>query len=387
MALTDLKVRKFVLPPDRRQVKLYDGQGLYLLVNKSGKYWRYDCKIHGKRKTFSLGTYPAVSIREARLKHAELKLKLAAGELPSSSRKEAETFGQVAAEWLKRHRETITDKYAQTIQFRLDRYILPELGNVPIQDIDARMLLRILERIQNRGTIETAHRIKNICGQVFRYAVLSGKARFNPVTDLHYVLKPRRPKHMATILEPGRIGELVRAINDYHGERHVAIALKVALYTFVRSGELRKARWNEIEWEQELWRIPPERMKMRRMHLVPLSRQVLGLLRELQSLTGDGELLFPSLRSPERPISDATLTAALRRMDFGKDEIVVHGFRSMASTLLNEQGWPPDAIERQLAHAEKNSVRRAYNHAEHLDVRREMMQAWADYLDGLALRT
>lgn len=386
MALSDLKVRKFTLPEGKKQAKLYDGNGLYLLVNKSGKYWRYDCKFNGKRKTISLGPYPTLGVKEARLRLAEVKLDLAKGKWPtatSASRADAQTFAQVAIRWLERHRSEVSARHAKTTSYRLDKYILPVLGNLPIQDVTALDILSMVEKVQASGKIETGHRLKFICGQVFNYAVLNGIVNNNPVSELRGALRPRRPRHMATILEPDRIGELVRAIDGYHGEAHVAIALKMALYTFVRSGELRFAKWSEFDVDGGLWRIPAERMKMKRMHLVPLSRQVQALLKRLQPITGDSELLFPSLRTKTRPISDATLTAALRRLGFSKEEIVVHGFRSMASTLLHEQGWPTDAIERQLAHVEKNKVKRAYDHAEHLEARKEMMQAWADYLDKL----
>ncbi len=385
MALSDLKVRKFTLPEGKKQVKLYDGNGLYLLVNKSGKYWRYDCKVNGKRKTISLGPYPALGIKGARTRLAELKLALAKGEDPTRKLRgsDSPSFSEVASKWLESHKQGISERYARTLEYRLERYLLPELGNRPINTIDARLLFDVLTSLQSSGLEETAHRARFICGQIFRYAVMKGLVEYNPVPNLRGALRPRRPKHMATILEPDRIGELVRAIDGYHGEAHVAIALKMALYTFVRSGELRFAKWSEFDMDGGIWRIPAERMKMKRMHLVPLSRQVQSLLERLHPITGSSELLFPSLRTKTRPISDATLTAALRRLGFSKDEIVVHGFRSMASTLLHEQGWPTDAIERQLAHVEKNKVKRAYDHAEHLDARKEMMQAWADYLDKL----
>ncbi|MGH6885504.1 MAG: tyrosine-type recombinase/integrase, partial [Geminicoccales bacterium] len=241
----------------------------------------------------------------------------------------------------------------------------------------------VLRRIEARGAIDTAHRVLQNCGQVFRFAVATGRAVRDPAADLRGALVTVRGSHFASITEPKAIGALLRAIGGYQGTHIVRCALRLAPLTFVRPGELRAAEWPEFDLDAAEWRIPAERMKMRAIHLVPLSAQAVGILRELRPLTGTGRYVFPGERTPTRPMSENTVNAALRRLGYSKDEMTGHGFRSMASTLLNEQGWHRDAIERQLAHGERDAVRAAYNYAEHLPERRRMMQAWADYLDGL----
>jgi integrase len=241
----------------------------------------------------------------------------------------------------------------------------------------------VLRRIENRGAIETAHRIHQICGQVFRYAIATGKAERDVSSDLRGALPPTRKRHHATIVEPKKIAELLKAIQSYEGYFVTKCALQLAPLFFVRPGELRKAEWSEFNFETAEWRIPAEKMKMRATHIVPLSAQAILILRELETLTGNSQYVFPSIRTLRRPMSDNTVLGALRRLGYSKDEMTGHGFRSMASTLLNEQGWNRDAIERQLAHAERNNIRAAYNYAEYLPERRKMMQHWADYLDTL----
>jgi len=295
----------------------------------------------------------------------------------------ADSFEAVAREWFAKEKAIWKPSHADTVIGRLEKNIFPWLGSTPINDIEPPDMLAVLRRIESRGAIETAHRIKRVCGQVFRYGIATGRCKRDPVPDLRGALQPVKTLHLATITDPKRVGELLRAIEGYSGTFEVQCALQIAPYLFVRPGELRHAEWSEIDLEAAQWRIPAEKMKMKRMHLVPLSRQVVAILRDLQPLTGRGKYLFPSVRSTVRPMSENTVNAALRRMGFEKGEICGHGFRAMASTILHEQGWNSDVIERQLAHVEGNKVKSAYNHATHLPERMKMMQSWADYLDGL----
>ena len=257
------------------------------------------------------------------------------------------------------------------------------MGKSPISKITPSELLSVLRRIESRGAIETAHRLQQTCGQVFRYAVVTGRADRDPTNDLRGALQPVRKRHYASITEPTAIADLLKSIGGYEGSFITKCALQLAPLVFVRPGELRRAEWTEINFNTEEWRIPAEKMKMRCLHIVPLSKQTISILKELHPLTSSGKYLFPSVKSLSRPMSENTINAALRRLGYSKEEMTGHGFRSMASTLLNEQGWNRDAIERQLAHSERNSIRAAYNYAEHLPERRKMMQTWADYLDKL----
>ncbi len=392
MPLTDTAIRN--AKPEDKPYKLTDGRGLYLLVNKSGKYFRWDYRFAGKRKTLALGVYPEIRLKEAREKHEDLRRLLAQGIDPIEYRKQAKaqslsettnSFETVAREWFLKNKPVWTEKHAQTIISRLENNIFPWLGGMATSSITAPMLLESLRRIEDRGAIETAHRVKQICGQVFRYAIATGRGERDPSADLKGALPPTKPKHMATITSPDKIGELMRAIDGYQGNLITRCALKFAPLTFVRPGELRHAEWVEINIEEQVWKIPAEKMKMRSVHIVPLSRQAIVVLEEILPLTGDGKYVFPSLRTGSRPMSENTVLAALRRMGYAKEEMTGHGFRGMASTVLHEKGWSTDVIERQLAHAESNSVKAAYNHAQHLPERRKMMQWWADYLDDLKL--
>ena len=293
------------------------------------------------------------------------------------------TFSTVAEEWLSKRKAAISLSTAKHIRHRLDKLIFPDLGKLPIKSIMPPQILVALRKIEERGHSHSARRALQICGQVFRYGVASGYVNSDPTRDLRGALTTEVVTHQPSITNPKAVGALLRAIWDYEGSAITILALRMAVYVFVRPGELRHAEWPEIDFEAAEWRIPAAKMKMRQTHIVPLTKQVLEVLAELHPFTGKGRYLFPSERTVLRPMSENTLNAALRRMGYSKDEIVAHGFRSMASTLLNEQGWNRDAIERQLAHAEGNSVRRAYNYAEHLPERRKMMQAYADYLDSL----
>lgn len=375
--------------PRDRSYKLSDGGGLHLQVNPTGsRWWRLRYTFDGKEQMLSLGVYPAVSLRDARDRRDEARRMLAKGINPSIRRRAeqvaaSDSFEAIAREWHGKFKPRWSEGHAELILHRLERDAFPWIGSRNIAEITAPQLLTVLRRIEHRGAVETAHRILQVCGQVFRYAVATGRAERDPAGDLRGALPPSRAKHLASITDPVRIGELLRAIDGYRGSFIVRCALRLSPLLFVRPGELRKAEWREFDLDAGEWRIPAARMKARAPHVVPLARQALEILRELASLTSSGHYVFPGNRSEKRPMSENTTTAALRRMGFEQGEMTAHGFRSMASTLLNEQGWNRDAIERQLAHAERNKVRAAYNYAQHMVERRKMMQAWADYLDTL----
>jgi len=397
MPLTDTAIRS--AKPKDKTFKLFDGGGLYLEVNPAGgKWWRWKYRFGGKEKRLSFGVYPDVSLKFAREKRDAARQQLAAGTDPAEARKAgklaqagAESFEAIAREWHAKFSPGWVASHGDRILRRLEKDLFPWLGKRPIAEVKAPELLAVLRRIESRGAQETAHRAMQNCGQVFRYAVATGRADRDPTGDLRGALPPPKEKHHASIIEPKRIGALLRAIDAYEGFFATKCALRLAPLVFVRPGELRKAQWPEIDFEKAEWRVPAERMKMREQHIVPLSCQAVEILRELEPLTNRGipakpaapRYVFPGARSHLRPMSENAILAALRRMGYTKEEMTGHGFRSMASTLLHEQGWNHQAIERQLAHAERNAVSAAYNFAEHLPERRKMMQAWADYLDGL----
>jgi integrase len=391
MPLTDTNIRNAKYQQNKPIQKLSDGHGLHLMVTKTGKYWRYNYRFDGKQKTLAIGTYPETSLADARGKHLEARKQLAAGIDPGELKKavkaaqveDANTFEVIAREWHGKFSPNWTKDHVTRIFRRFENSVFPYIGKRPIKDINAPELLTVLRRIEARGAVETAHRAMQNCGQVFRYAVATGRTDRDPSADLRGALPPVKQKHHASITDTKKIGELLRAMDGYQGTLTARCALSLAPLVFVRPGELRAAEWQEIDFDKAEWRIPGEKMKMGAVHIVPLSRQVVAILEEIKPLTGDGRYVFPSERSKDRPISENTVNAALRRMGYSKAEMTGHGFRSMASTLLNEQGWHRDAIERQLAHAERDNVRAAYNYAEHLPERRRMMQAWSDYLDGL----
>jgi len=388
--LSDIAVRN--TKAKDKPVKLHDTAGLYLLVNQAGKYWRLDYRHSGKRKTLALGVYPVVGLRDARERRDEARRLLSAGVDPAAHRKAqksarikaGETFEVIAREWHAKFSPGWSTSHSERIRDRFEADVFPWIGGRPISEITAPELLSVLRRIEARGALETARRVKQFCGLAFRYAISTGRRTDpDPSLSLKGAIPSPKPRHFASITEPKRVGELMRAIEAYQGSFVTRCALRLAPLLFVRPGELRQAEWSEIDLDAAEWKIPPDKMKMKRLHVVPLSAQALAILEDLRNVTGCGRYVFPSERSDARPMSENTLLACLRRMGYGKDEMTPHGFRHMASTLLNEQGWNRDAIERQLAHDEKNAVRRAYNHAEHLPERRRMMQAWADYLDGL----
>ncbi|MEW6489347.1 MAG: integrase arm-type DNA-binding domain-containing protein [Thermodesulfobacteriota bacterium] len=391
MPLTDTAIRN--AKPATKPRKLSDERGLYLEVAPSGgKWWRLKYRFGGKEKRLSLGVYPDVGLKDARDRRDDARKLLANGIDPGAVRKAekaagtvraANSFEVVAREWYAKFSPGWVPSHGGRILRRLEKDVFPWIGARPVAEVAAPELLRVVRRIESRGALETAHRALQNCGQVFRYAVATGRADRDPSGDLRGALPPVKERHHPSITDPKEIGALLRAIDDYTGDFVTKCALGLAPLVFVRPGELRRGEWSEVNMEAAEWRIPAERMKSRAPHLVPLSRQALDVLRELHPLTGAGRYLFPGARSSSRPMSENTVNAALRRLGYAKDEMTGHGFRSMASTLLNEQGWHRDAIERQLAHGERDSVRAAYNYAEHLAERRRMMQAWADFLDGL----
>ena len=379
-----------------KQYRITDGQGMYLLVKPSGgRYWRLDYILYGKRKTFAIGKYPEKSLAQARADRDKAKALVADGIDPvrhrqatKGLRKEAaaNSFEAISSEWLALQYQTWTEGHARTVTSRLERDIIPWLGSRPIKEITAPEVLTVLRRIESRGAGETAHRCKTIVSQVFRYGIATGVAERDPAADLRGALAPTRSRKMAAITDPVKVGELMRAICGYQGDLVTRCALRLSALTFVRPGELRHAEWSEINWIKKEWLIPAEKMKMRRDHTVPLSDQALEVLREIRPLTSQGKYVFPSLRSNIRPMSNNTVLGALRRMGFTKEEMTPHGFRSMASTLLHENGWGHEVIELQLAHSRRDKVAAAYDRSRRLPERKKMMQAWADYLDALKVK-
>lgn len=376
--------------------KLADERGLYLLVTPKGqRYWRFNYRFGGKAKTLAFGVFPDVSLADAREKRDAARRVLAAGDDPGvvtriaaaeEKAREQASFGAVADEWLERLKtEGRSESTLSKMHWLID-FARPSLADRPIAEITAVELLEILRKVEARGRYETAGRLRSTFGTLFRYAIATGRAQRDVAHDLRGALIAPKVRHRSAITEPKAVGALLRAIEDHDGQPEVRLALRLIPHVFVRPGELRLAEWPEFDLDIRVWTIPGARTKMRRPHRVPLSRQVVEMLKELLALTGDGHLLFPSIRSAERPISDNTLNAALRRLGYDSSQMTAHGFRAMASTLLNESGkWHPDAIERQLAHVEGNDVRRAYARGEHWEERARMMQFWSDYLERLRL--
>ena len=388
--LSEIKVR--TAKPKKIEYKLFDGGGLFLLITPSGgKLWRFRYLFEKKEKKLSFGAYPAISLLDARKRREEVRSQLAHGIDPGAVRRaqkqakieSTETFEIIAREWHARFTSGWTKGHANTIMDRMERDLFPWIGKRPIAEIKAPELLSVLRRVETRGALESAHRIRTICGQVFRYAVATGRAERDPAADLRGALPQPQEKHMAAITEPVKVAELLRAIDGYQGGFVVKSALRFAPLVFVRPGELRRAEWSEINFENAEWNIPASKMKMKEPHLVPLSQQAIEILKELKNLTGSGRYVFPG-RTSERPMSNNAILAALRNMGYTKDEMSGHGFRAMARTILDEVlQVRPDFIEHQLAHAVRDPNGRAYNRTAHLVERKKMMQKWADYLDGL----
>ena len=376
MALTDMQIK--ALKPKDKKYTVSDGRGLILEVRPNGaKYWITRTWIHGKEKRRHLGSYTQLSVKDARKKAAEERYKV------FSRKSEAITFGAITSEWLEKRMTDKKPSYMRTIKLRLNKYILPELENIPLNEISSGIILNLCRKLEARGTLETASRVKTLIGQIFRYAIATDQAENDPTFALKHALAYRQPKHMAAITKPSDVAVLMKNIYSYP-RTLVRYALLFSAFTFCRPGEIRHAEWSEIDFENKEWRIPASKMKMKRTHIVPLARQVIELLKNLKELTGGDKYLFPSARGDGRPMSENTIRVAIRSMGYSNEEMTAHGFRAMASTRLNEMGWRPDVIERQLAHVPSNAVRAAYNHAEYLDERRNMMQFWADYLEGFS---
>lgn len=392
MGLSFLAIDK--AKPREKPYKLTDGSGLYLLVMPTGgRLWRMNYRFNGKQKTLSFGRFPDVPLARAREKCLQARQWLADGLDPMEERKEQErqaraksheTFRLIAEEWVARlELEGRSPATMSKTRWLLDFAYL-QIGDRPIASLTAPEILAVLRPVEARGRYETANRLRGTLGTIFRYAIATGRAQRDVTFDLRGALITPKTKHHAAILEPKALGGLLRAIEGHEGQPAVTIALRMAPHVFVRPGELRSAEWTEFDIEANLWTIPAYKTKMRRPHKVPLSTQVVGMLEELRTITGHTTFLFPSVRSPSRPITDNTLNAALRRLGYSKDEVTAHGFRATAATLLNEMvKWHPDAIERQLAHVESNDVRRAYARGEHWAERVKMMQVWSDYLESL----
>lgn len=381
MSLTELEIKK--LKPKENKYPVRDSDNLYLMVYPSGaKSWYVRTWENGKeRPKTTIGQYPQMSLREARLKRDELSVARAKTPEPQNLL----LFSDLAQEWFNRKMKgVLSDGHTDKVELRLDNYIIPHLGDKYANTITSAEVLKFLNIHVDAGRVETAHRLLGIIGQIFRYGIVARGLETDPTAALRGALPARSDNHFPSITRPEEIGALLRSIQCYVGGVIIKYALTMSAYTFPRPSELRKAEWKEIDFNESMWRIPSERMKAKRPHLVPLSSQAVDLLEKLQNFSGHSQYLFPSMRSPGKPISDGTINMALRSMGYDNKIMVAHGFRSMASTRLNESGlWSSDSIERQLAHIQGDSVRAAYNYAEYLPERKRMMQWWADYLDGL----
>lgn len=390
MPLTEVKIKN--KKPDKKTSKLFDGGGLYLEISpKGGKWWRFKYRYAGKEKRLSLGVYPDVSLKMARERKDDCRRLLADDVDPSEHRKATKaareesasnTFEVIAREWHSRNCDSWTQGHAARILRRLEKDIFPWLGKKPVVEIKPKDVLRCVQRLEDRGVLETAHRALQTCGQIFRYAVITGRVERSPTADLKGALAPVKTKHLAAVTDPVQVGELLRTIDGYKGSFIVACALKLAPLVFVRPGELRRAKWEDIDLKTREWRYLVT--KTNTQHIVPLSKQALSVLKSIEPVTGNSVFVFPSARSFARPMSENAILAAFRRMGIEKNEMTGHGFRAMARTMLDEiLGFRPDLIEHQLAHAVKDPNGRAYNRTTHLPQRRKMMQSWADYLDDL----
>ena len=390
MALSDAAIRR--IRPGTKPIKITDEKGLYLLVTPSGgKWWRLDYRFMGKRKTLSMGVYPDIGLKEARDRRDEARRLVANGVDPGDLRKRnkaatleknANTFEMVAREWWSKQASGWSDTHLRNITQRMEKNIFPWIGTRPIAEINAPELLTVLRRIEARGAAETAHRALENCGQIFRYGVATGRCDRNPAADLRGALVSAKSKNLPSVTDPVEVGALLRAIDGFRGTLNVSCALRLAPLLFVRPGELRKAEWSQFDLKGSEWRFVVS--KTRTEHLVPLSRQAVEILKELHPLTGARKYVFPG-RDPQKPMSEAAINAALRRMGYDtKTDITGHGFRAMARTLLHEKlDVKPEVIEHQLAHRVPDALGTAYNRTKFLDERRKMMQQWADYLDKL----
>ncbi|EBS4507982.1 TPA: tyrosine-type recombinase/integrase [Salmonella enterica] len=378
--------------PTEKPYKLSDGGGLYLLVNPNGsRYWRMKYRYAGKEKLLSIGVYPDVTLAEARDKRTQAKRILAAGDDPSEvkqAEREAKnlavnnSFELLALEWHEHKKPNWSSGYADDIMEYLRKDIFPYIGKKAITDIKPITMLSVLKKMEERGVLDKLKKTRQACRQIFTYAIITGRAEFNPVTDLAGALKTPKQQHFPHLM-PTQIGPFIHAVNTYSGSKVTRIATLLLMYTSVRTIELRASEWTEFDLDNDLWQIPKERMKMRRSHLVPLSRQVKSHLLELKEITGWGKYVFPGRNDAHKPMSEASINQVIKRIGFA-GKVTGHGFRHTMSTILHEKGFNSAWIEAQLAHADRNTIRGTYNHAQYLDGRREMLQWYADYLDELA---
>jgi len=391
MPLTELAVKN--LKPKAKLYRVADSGGLCMEVSPSGgKLWRWRYYFNRKPQMLALGRYPGVTLAQARIKRDEARVLTLSGKHPTREKKAQKlrnayagenTFEKVARRWLDLKKSGLNERYRKLCEARMEQHVFPMIGSLPITEITIPDIVHVIEKIGNRGTIETAHRMKQLISQTFRYASQRGLCEHNPAADMRDLLPAMEEKHFPSV-PPAEFPQLLRDMDAYaaRGEPLTMAAMRLLALTFVRTGELIGAKWEEIDWGREEWHIPKERMKMKRPHLVPLSRQAIVILKELQKLTGDKTHIFYSSRSKSKRISNGAVLMALRRMGY-KGRMCGHGYRSLASTILNEKNYPPDVIERQLAHADDDKIRSAYNRAEHLLERKKMMQDYADYLDVL----
>ncbi|WP_047706817.1 integrase arm-type DNA-binding domain-containing protein [Plesiomonas sp. ZOR0011] len=378
--------------PKDKAFKLSDGGGLYLLVNPSGsKYWRLKYRFAGKEKLLAIGVYPDISLAQARSRREEAKKLLLEGKDPGQERKleklsrqlEVESsFEVIAREWYTRRFDRWSVSYREEMMRTFEKDVFPFIGHRPIKDIKPLELLEVLSKLETRGATEKARKVRQRCGEVWKYAIVTGRAEYNPAPDLASALVVHEKEHYAFLMKD-ELPDFLRTLETYSGSILVKIAMKLTMLTGVRPGELRKAEWSEFDFEKKLWHIPKERMKMGRPHMVPLSNQVIDLLNQLRPITSIHSLLFPGRNDPKKPMSDMALTVLVRRIGYS-GRVTGHGFRHTMSTILHEQGFNTAWIETQLAHVDKNSIRGTYNHAQYLDGRREMMQWYADYIDSLS---
>ena len=379
--------------PKAKPYKLADGGGLYLHVKTAGKYWRYKYRFAGKEKLLALGTYPDISLADARKLHQAARENLADGIDPSSHKKtkksadqssSANSFEAVALEWSKT-RSKKADSTEKRQRALLEKDLFPFIGSRPIADIDAPELLKTLRKIENRGAIETAHRANRLAGQIFRYAIVTGRSKHNPSIDLKDALTQPIKSHRKSITDPAEVGPLMAAIKNYQATPVVMAALQLSPLFLCRPGELRHLEWAEVNFAEARIELPASKMKTKEPHIIPLASQAVAILKELQPISGRGKYVFPSARGASRPLSDNGVRTALRTLGYTNDQICPHGFRAMGRTILDEVlNFPVDWIEHQIAHSVKDVNGRAYNRTKHLPQRKKMMQAWADYLDGLA---
>lgn len=387
MILTDAKIR--ATKPNGKTFRLGDGEGLFLVVRPNGnKHWQLRYRFLDKEKTLSLGKYPRVNLAEARDKKIDSLRLIDSGKDPSANRKQEKalaifrdrnSFGAVTEEWLERNRSVWSEKHSKKVKCRLDNHIIPKLGSRPIAEIAPLEMLSVVQEIETKGATFSAHRCLQMCGAIFNFAIITGRVQHNVTIGLNKALRPHREKHHPT-LRVQELPEFLKALEELHTTEQNKLAFKLLLLTAVRTGEMRHSKWIDVDIEAKEWRIPAEITKMRTEHIVPLSRQSISILEKLHRITGHQEWLFPNQQRQKHPVmSENTINHMIDRMGY-KGRIVGHGFRSLFSTVLNENGFNRDAIERQLAHMERNSVRAAYNRAEYMPERRELMQWWGDFV-------